>query len=63
MIEINKRNTVVIKNQTCNQTCEKYIRTDLLRLYQGQFFFNLNQSIFLFLSFESILFVVQLILT
>ena len=27
-----ERNTVAIGNQICNQTCEKYIRTDLLEL-------------------------------
>ena len=27
-----ERNIVAIKNQTCNQTCKKYIRTDLLGL-------------------------------
>ena len=27
-----ERNTVAIKNQRCNQTCEKYIKTDLLGL-------------------------------
>ena len=32
-----ERNTVAIKNQICNKTCEKYIRTDLLGLCQGQF--------------------------
>ena len=29
-LEKKKKNTVAIKNQTCNQTCEKYIRTNLL---------------------------------
>ena len=32
-----ERNTVAIKNQHCNQTCEKYIKTDLLRSCPGQF--------------------------
>ena len=27
-----ERNTVATKNQICNQTCEKYIRTDILEL-------------------------------
>ena len=27
-----ERNTVAIKNQICNQTCEKYTRTDILGL-------------------------------
>ena len=27
-----ERNTVAIRKQICNQTCEKYIRTDLLGL-------------------------------
>ena len=30
--ENQERNTVAIKNQICNQTCEKYIKTDLLGL-------------------------------
>ena len=30
--ENQERNTVAIKNQICNQTCEKYIRTDFLGL-------------------------------
>ena len=29
-----ERNTVAIRNQIYNQTYEKYIRTDLLRLYR-----------------------------
>ena len=41
-----KRNTVAIKNQICNQTCVKYIRTHLLRLCWGQF--SLEKSIYLF---------------
>ena len=32
-----ERNTVVIKNQICNQTCEKYIRTDFLELCRRRF--------------------------
>ena len=32
-----ERNTVVIRNQHCNQTCGKYINTDLLELYLGRF--------------------------
>ena len=32
-----ERNPVAIKNQICNQTCEKYIRTDLLGLCQERF--------------------------
>ena len=27
-----ERNTVAIRNQICNETCMKYIRTDLLGL-------------------------------
>ena len=27
-----EKNIVVIENQICNQTCEKYIRTDLIGL-------------------------------
>ena len=30
-----ERNIVAIRNQICNQTCEKYIRTDLLGLCRG----------------------------
>ena len=41
-----ERNTVAIKNQICNQTCVKYIRTHLLRLCWGQF--SLEKSIYLF---------------
>ena len=32
-----ERNTVAIKNQHCNQTYEKYVKTDLLRSCPGQF--------------------------
>ena len=32
-----ERNIVAIKNQIYNQTCEKYIKIDLLRLCQAQF--------------------------
>ena len=32
-----KKNTVAIKNELCNQTWEKYIRTDLLGLCWGRF--------------------------
>ena len=32
-----KKNIVVIKNELCNQTWEKYIRTALLELCRGQF--------------------------
>ena len=32
-----EKNTVAIKNQSCNQTCEKYMRTNLLGLYQWRF--------------------------
>ena len=32
-----ERNTVAIRNQICNQTCEKYIRTDLLGLCRERF--------------------------
>ena len=31
------RNTVAIKNQLCNQTYKKYIRTDFLELCQERF--------------------------
>ena len=31
-----KRNTIAIKNQLCNQTWKEYIRTDLLGLCRGQ---------------------------
>ena len=40
-----KRNTVAIKNQICNQTCVKYIRTHLLRLCRWRF--SLEKSIYL----------------
>ena len=40
-----KRNTVAIKNQICNQTCVKYIRTHLLGLCRGRF--SLEKSIYL----------------
>ena len=39
------RNTIRIKNQICNQTCVKYIRTHLLGLCQG--WFSLEKSIYL----------------
>ena len=32
-----ERNTVAIRNQLCNQTCEKYIRTNLLGLCRERF--------------------------
>ena len=32
-----EKNTVAIRNQICNQTCEKYIRTDLLGLCRERF--------------------------
>ena len=32
-----ERNIVAIRNQICNQTCEKYIRTYLLELCRGRF--------------------------
>ena len=32
-----EKNTVTIKNQICNQTCEKCIRTDFLGLCRRQF--------------------------
>ena len=40
-----KRNTVAIKNQICNQTCVKYIRTRLLELCRGRF--SLEKLIYL----------------
>ena len=40
-----KRNTVVIKNQICNQTCVKHIKTHLLGLCRGRF--SLEKSIYL----------------
>ena len=40
-----KRNTVAIKNQTCNQTCVKYTRTHLLESCRGRF--SLKNSIYL----------------
>ena len=44
-IEKITRNTVEIKNQICNQTCVKYIRTCLLELCRGQF--SLEKLIYL----------------
>ena len=32
-----ERNIVAIRNQICNQTCEKYIRIDLFGLCRGGF--------------------------
>ena len=58
-----ERNTVAIKNQTCNRTCEEYIRIDLLRSVPRTIFLNLIQSVSLSLWIESTLFVIQLILT
>ena len=56
------RNTVVIKNQTCNHTCEEYIRIDLLGPMSRMVFLNLIQSVSLSLWIESILFVIQFLL-
>ena len=58
-----ERNTVAIKNQTCNHTCEEYIRTNIVGPVSRMIFLNLIQSISLSLWIEPILFVVQLILT
>ena len=58
-----ERNTVAIKNQTCNHTCEEYIRTNIVGPVPRMIFLNLFQSISLSLWIEPILFVVQLILT
>ena len=33
-----EKDIVAIWNQICNQTCEKYIRTNLLGLCQGRIF-------------------------
>jgi len=30
-----ERNIIAVRNQICNQTCVKYIRTDLLELCRG----------------------------
>ena len=57
-----ERNTVAIKNQTCNHTCEEYIRIDLLGPMPRTIFPNLIQSVSLSLWIESTLFVIQLIL-
>ena len=56
------RNTVAIKNQTCNHTCEEYIRIDLLGPMSRMVFLNLIQSVSLSLWIESILFVIQFLL-
>ena len=58
-----ERNTVTIKNQTCNHTCEDYIRIELLERVPRTIFLNLIQFISLSLWIESTLFVIQLILT
>ena len=39
-----ERNTVVVKNQFCNQTCVKYIRTQFLGLCRE--WFSLEKSIY-----------------
>ena len=61
--KIKEGNTVAIKNQTYNHTCEEYIRIDLLRPVLRTVFLNLIQSVSLSLWTESTLFVIQLILT
>ena len=61
--KIKKENTVAIKNQTCNHTCEEYIRIDLLGPVPRTIFLNLIQSVSLSLWIKSTLFVIQLILT
>ena len=53
-----ERNTVAIKNQTCNRTCEEYIRIDLLGPVPRTIFLNLIQSISLSLWIEFTLFVI-----
>ena len=58
-----ERNTVAIKNQTCNRTCKEYIRIDLLGPVPMMIFINLIQFVSLSLWIESTLFVIQLILT
>ena len=42
-------NTVTFKNQTCNHTCEEYIRTDHLEPVPRTILLNLIQSIVLVL--------------
>ena len=58
-----ERNTIAIKNQTYNHTCEEYIRIDLLEPVPRMIFLNLIQSLSLSLWIESTLFMIQLILT
>ena len=65
-----ERNIVAINNQTCNPTCEEYIRIDLLGPMPRTIFLNLIQSVSLSIQsvslslwIESTLFVIQLILT
>ena len=65
-----ERNIVAINNQTCNPTCEEYIRIDLLGPMSRTIFLNLIQSVSLSIQsvslslwIESTLFVIQLILT
>ena len=56
--KIKEGNTVAIKNQTCNHTCEEYIRIDLLELVLRMILLNLIQSVSLSLWIESTLFVI-----
>ena len=57
-----KENIVAIKNWTCNQTWEKYIKIDLFRCAE-EIFFMLNLSIFILLSSKSNLVIIWLIKT
>ena len=45
-----ERNTVAIHHQTCNVISKQYIRTTILGLSQGRYFFIFQLSIFIFLS-------------
>ena len=61
--KIKEGNIVAIKNQTYNHTCEECIRIELLGPVPRMIFLNLIQHVSLSLWIESILFVIQLILT
>ena len=48
--EFKERNIVAIHHQTCNIISEQYIRTTILGLSRGRYFFIFQLSIFIFLS-------------
>ena len=57
-----KENIVAIKNWTCNQTWEKYIKIDLFRCAEENFLY-VKLSIFILLSSKSNLVIIWLIKT